>query len=52
MGNHDSYSDTGSPRTDDDTRKINHLAVRPERVEGRTVSCDTVSRGRGKGEGE
>jgi len=31
--------------------KINHLAVRPERVEGRMAKYDTVSVGRGEGEG-
>ncbi len=41
------HGSTGSPRTDDGTRKINHLAVRPELVEGRTADCDTVSQGRG-----
>jgi len=41
----------GSPRTDHGTLKINYLAVRPERVEGRTANCDTASWGEGKGEG-
>ena len=33
---------------DHGTLKINYLAVRPERVEGQTVNCDTVSQGGGK----
>ena len=45
------HGSTSSPRTDHGTLKNNYLAVRPERVEGRTVSCDTVSGGRGEGEG-
>jgi len=32
--------------------KINHLAVRPERVEGRMANYDTVSEGEGEGGGE
>ena len=51
MSNHDSYSDTGSPRTDGDTLKFKDLAVRPEALEGRTANCDTVSRER-MGEGK
>ena len=27
--------------------KINHLAVRPEYVEGRMANCDTAPKGRG-----
>ena len=41
------HGSTGSPRTDHDILDINHLAVRPERVEGRTANCDTVSGGEG-----
>ena len=41
------HGSTGSPRTDGGRPKINYLAVRPERVEGRTADCDTVLRGRG-----
>ena len=41
------HGSTSSPRTDHGTLKINYLAVRPERVEGRTVNCDTVSKGEG-----
>jgi len=33
-----------SPRTDYAMLKINHLVVRPERVEGRMANYDTVSR--------
>ena len=33
-----------SPRTDYDILKINSFAVCPERVEGRTANCDTVSK--------
>jgi hypothetical protein len=42
------HGSTSSPRTDHGTLKVNYLAVRPERVEGRTVNCDTVSRGEGR----
>jgi hypothetical protein len=50
------HGSTGSPRTDPGTLKIKSLAVRPERVEGRTANCDTVSvreriEVRGQGEG-
>jgi len=37
-----------SPRTDNGMLKINHLAVRPERVEGRMANYDTVSQGGGE----
>ena len=44
LGHKSVHGSTGLPRTDDDTPKINHLAVRPEQlVEGRTVNYDTVS---------
>jgi len=43
------HGSTSSPRTDHGTLKINYLAVRPERVEGRTVNCDTVSDYGGEG---
>ena len=39
-------STRGSPRTDGGTPKFNHLAVRPEHVEGRTADCGTVSQRR------
>ncbi|MGD0917347.1 MAG: hypothetical protein ABSB22_12915, partial [Thermodesulfobacteriota bacterium] len=45
------HGSTSSPRMDHGTSKINYLAVHPECVEGRTVNCDTVSGGRGEGEG-
>jgi len=45
------HGSTSSPRTDHGTLKINYLAVRPERVEGRTVNCDTVSSPMGRGQG-
>jgi S-adenosylmethionine:tRNA ribosyltransferase-isomerase len=35
------HGSTGSPQTD--TLRINSLAVRPERFEGRMANCDTVS---------
>ena len=46
------HGSRASPRTDYDMLKINHLAVRPERVEGRMANYDTVSpveRGKGWG---
>ena len=43
------HGSTSSPRTDRGTLKNNYLAVRPERVEGRTVNCDTVSKRGGLG---
>jgi cobyrinic acid a,c-diamide synthase len=39
------YGSTSSPRTDHGTSKNNHLAVRPERVEGRAANYDTVPSG-------
>jgi glycosyltransferase involved in cell wall biosynthesis len=39
-----------SPRTDYAMLKINHLAVRPERVEGRMANYDTVSGEKGREE--
>ena len=38
---------TGSPRTDHGTFKNNHLAVRPERVEGRAANYGSVFEGQG-----
>jgi len=37
------HGSTGSPRTDPDILIINHLAVRPELVEGPAANCDIVS---------
>jgi predicted acyl esterase len=37
------HGSTSSPRTDDSAPKFNHVAVRPELVEGRTADSDTVS---------
>ncbi|MBS3919700.1 MAG: CoA activase [Deltaproteobacteria bacterium] len=37
------HGSTGSPRTDHETLEINCVAVRPERVEGRMATSDTVS---------
>lgn len=49
MSNHDSYSDTHSPRTELSHNKTSCLTVRPEVLEGRTADYDTVSKaGRGK----
>jgi len=42
------HGSRASPRTDYDMLKINHLAVRPERVEGRMANYDTVSKKREK----
>ena len=39
------HGSTGSPRTDHGTLKINYLAVRPERVEGRIVTQSLRERG-------
>ena len=36
------HGSTGSPRTEDNTSRFGHLAVRPELVEGRTAGYDTV----------
>jgi hypothetical protein len=37
------HGSRASPRTEYGMLKINHLAVRPERVEGRMANYDTVS---------
>jgi hypothetical protein len=42
------HGSRASPRTDYGMLKINHLAVRPEHVEGRMANYDTVSEGGGK----
>ncbi|HSB06131.1 MAG TPA: hypothetical protein VLK23_13150, partial [Thermodesulfobacteriota bacterium] len=39
------HGSTSLPRKDIDTLNLNYLAVRPERVEGRTANYDTVFKG-------
>jgi hypothetical protein len=45
------HGSRASPRTVLHDRKFKYLPVHPELVEGLRVNCDTVSFGRGKGEG-